>query len=241
MRSLASAALRVVMAVALVGMASQASATPISLGTPSGLNPGDTFRFLFVTSGTIDATASDIATYNDFVQAQAGGATYDGVTVNWKAIGSTATVEARDNVGGFETSVPVYLPSGVQIATGLGTGSNNLWSTGLLSAPNELIDGTAANTTPWTGTAIVGGGQMPGGQFLGASFVALAQSSNASFWMSAFSQPKAFTYAMFGVSEELTVSATVPEIDPAGMGSVLALVTGALGLFERRRLKMRAV
>ena len=29
----------------------------------------------------------------------------------------------------------------------------------------------------------------------------------------------------------------VPEIDPAGMGSVLALVSGALGLLERRRLK----
>jgi hypothetical protein len=32
-------------------------------------------------------------------------------------------------------------------------------------------------------------------------------------------------------------SAAVPEIDPAGIGSVLALVTGALGLLERRRLK----
>ena len=31
--------------------------------------------------------------------------------------------------------------------------------------------------------------------------------------------------------------ASVPEIDPTGMGSVLALVTGALGLLERRRLK----
>lgn len=40
-----------------------------------------------------------------------------------------------------------------------------------------------------------------------------------------------------GVS--VTSSATaVPEIDPAGMGSVLALVTGALGILERRRLKM---
>jgi len=35
------------------------------------------------------------------------------------------------------------------------------------------------------------------------------------------------------------VPASVPEIDPAGMGSVLALVTGALGLFERRRLKAK--
>jgi len=32
-------------------------------------------------------------------------------------------------------------------------------------------------------------------------------------------------------------TSSVPEIDPAGMGSVLALVTGALGLLERRRLK----
>ena len=30
----------------------------------------------------------------------------------------------------------------------------------------------------------------------------------------------------------------VPEIDPTGMGSVLALVSGALGLLERRRLKV---
>lgn len=32
-------------------------------------------------------------------------------------------------------------------------------------------------------------------------------------------------------------TSSVPEIDPAGMGSVAALVTGALGLLERRRLK----
>jgi formylglycine-generating enzyme required for sulfatase activity len=32
-------------------------------------------------------------------------------------------------------------------------------------------------------------------------------------------------------------SSAVPEIDPAGIGSVLALVSGALGLLERRRLR----
>jgi len=37
----------------------------------------------------------------------------------------------------------------------------------------------------------------------------------------------------------VSVSANaVPEIDPAGMGSVLALVSGALALLERRRLKV---
>jgi len=33
-------------------------------------------------------------------------------------------------------------------------------------------------------------------------------------------------------------AATVPEIDPAGIGSVLALATGGLALLERRRLKV---
>jgi hypothetical protein len=35
-------------------------------------------------------------------------------------------------------------------------------------------------------------------------------------------------------------TASVPEIDPASFGSVLALVTGTLGLLERRRLKVKA-
>lgn len=45
-----------------------------------------------------------------------------------------------------------------------------------------------------------------------------------------------------GFAGTVSVSASppttpVPEIDPAGMGSVLALVAGALGLIERRRLQ----
>jgi hypothetical protein len=37
------------------------------------------------------------------------------------------------------------------------------------------------------------------------------------------------------LSVEISLVQAVPEIDPAGMGSVLALVGGALGLLERRR------
>ena len=33
-------------------------------------------------------------------------------------------------------------------------------------------------------------------------------------------------------------ASAVPEIDPAGLGSVLALLGGVLGLVERRRLKV---
>ena len=39
-----------------------------------------------------------------------------------------------------------------------------------------------------------------------------------------------------GYVVEYAPSSAVPEIDPAGLGSVLALVTGALGLLERRRM-----
>jgi hypothetical protein len=42
-------------------------------------------------------------------------------------------------------------------------------------------------------------------------------------------------------NQEFTLAVSpsaVPEIDPAGMGSVLALVTGSLALIERRRLKV---
>jgi len=41
----------------------------------------------------------------------------------------------------------------------------------------------------------------------------------------------------YGGNTGFRLASSVPEIDPAGMGSVLALVTGALGLIERRRLK----
>lgn len=44
----------------------------------------------------------------------------------------------------------------------------------------------------------------------------------------------AMTLSNFQISD----ASAVPEIDPAGLGSVLALVGGALGLVERKRLKM---
>ena len=61
----------------------------IILQTPAGLNPGDQFRFGFVTDGSRDATSTNIADYDSFVNAEAGGATYNGVPVNWLAIVST--------------------------------------------------------------------------------------------------------------------------------------------------------
>ena len=51
--------------------------------------------------------------------------------------------------------------------------------------------------------------------------------------------PNSIATYYYGVSSELTVPNAVPEIDPAGMGSVLALVSGTLGLLERKRSRAR--
>jgi hypothetical protein len=56
--------------------------SPISLNTPTGLNPGDRFRIAFVTgTTTTDISSTDIASYNLFVNTAAGGATYNASAV----------------------------------------------------------------------------------------------------------------------------------------------------------------
>ena len=84
---------------------------------PDGLSPGDTYHFAFVTSGYTNAASSNIADYNSFVNQQAGlsGATTETWGINWYAIGSTETVDARDNAA---VNAAVYLLNGTQVETG---------------------------------------------------------------------------------------------------------------------------
>lgn len=137
----------------LLGTSVVLEAAPLS--APSDLAAGSSFRFIFLTSGTTTATSADISDYNTFVQTQASGATYQGSTINWNAIGSTTTVNARDNVGGYGTSVPIYLVTGIRIASNLTTGSGGLWSGTISSAANVGIDGLTISSNPtlaWTGS-----------------------------------------------------------------------------------------
>ena len=66
---------------------------------PSGLGAGDSFRLIFATSGKRNATATDIADYNSFVQtaAAAGHADIQQYSSWFRVVGSTADVDARDN------------------------------------------------------------------------------------------------------------------------------------------------
>ena len=240
---------RLVYGVALVvfGSLSTAHATPLSLATPAGLNPGDQFRFLFLTSGERDATSTNISDYNTFVNSQALGATYQGSVVNWMAVGSTATVDARDNVGGLDTMVPVYLPNGTKIAGDLttSTGLKGLWSGSLFTTPTIGIDGNSVTANfAYTGSQPDGTAfTSPDSRQLGSSQVVQYGNPNeigsGRFFSVEDGAPNTALMNFYGVSSELTVPNAVPEIDPAGLGSVLALVTGTLGLLERKGSRAR--
>lgn len=218
-----------------------AAALPYDLSTPAGLNPGDKFRFLAVTTSATTGGSSDISTYNTFVQNDLASATYNGVAVNWKAVGSTSTVNARDNVLGFGTSVPVYKPfTGAKVANDLTTGVGGLWSGSLIAAPDETLSGTAGSVRVYTGS--VQDGTAHAEWYLGAAGASVGDSQQTSAqWINNQIGGTLLSFQMYGLSEELTVAAPagIPEIDPAGMGSVLALVTGSLGLLERRRRSRR--
>ena len=112
--------------VVLMVLASSSIASA-GLIVPPGIQPGQQYRLAFVTSGTTTATSSDIATYNNFVTTQAGLVPGLNATT-WTAIGSTLTVNARDNTGTNpsnpnHTSVPIFLLNGTRIANN----NNDLW------------------------------------------------------------------------------------------------------------------
>ena len=97
--------------VLLSAVLSLAAPPPVQAGflLPSGLQPGDQFQIVFVTSDAIQGTSSDISTYNAFVTSEASPITnyltslgYTGIT--WSAIASTETANAIDNAPNSQTS-----------------------------------------------------------------------------------------------------------------------------------------
>ncbi len=218
-----------------------ADAAPIALQTPAGLAPGSVFRFLYTTQSTTAASSTDIATYDTFVNADAAGATYGGVAVQWKTLGSTVTVDARDHVGGFGTIVPVYNTLGQLLATDLtDTTSQGLWAD---IAPTPLIVGLDGSTVVtdeyvWTGTESDGTVNLNNlARALGGLTPSAGDASGGTYsWLTRSSYTNSQLRSLYAMSETLTVaSSSVPEIDPAGLSSVVTLLGGVLALIERRR------
>jgi len=155
---------RLLAAAFVLGTATATQAAPVV--TPLGLNPGDTYRLAFITSGYQRAEENDIAFYNQFVTDIANGeASLASLGTTWMAIGSTATVDARDNTntnpGTEPNAIPIYLLDG---ATLVSSDHRDIWINGIGNPIN--IDETG-NQIPesgefsvddhaWTGTAADG-------------------------------------------------------------------------------------
>ena len=90
--------------------------------TSDGLVAGDKFRLLFATSTKRNASSTDIADYNTFVQnrAAAGHADIQSYSSGFRVVGSTSATDARDNTSTAYTStnkgVRIYWLNGNKVA-----------------------------------------------------------------------------------------------------------------------------
>ena len=89
---------------------------------PTAVAAGDKFRLLFLSSTKRNSTATDIATYNTFIQtrAAAGHTDIQDYSAGFRVVGCTAAVDARDNTSTTYTAtdkgVPIYWLNGAKAA-----------------------------------------------------------------------------------------------------------------------------
>ena len=207
------------------------------INTPTGLNPGDHFRIAFVTSGILNAVSTNIADYNTFVNAEAGGASYNGVTVQWFAIASTTATSAFDNIQST-TSAPVYLNDGTKIADSLSIAAGGLWSGSLYKPIDQTLGGvTPFDTLVWTGTTV--SGQIEVTRELGGLSNKPARlgflTETDSTWISGPAFVRIIAVSFYGISEELTVAA-VPEPSTAAL---LGVALGGLIIAQARARRLK--
>ena len=120
---------------------------------PPGLALGARFRLLFITDATFDAAASDIATYNGYVQAAAKGG-HAAISAScgdrFKVLGSTATVDARENTDteSTDTAAAIHWLGGAKVADDYADFYDGTWDD--YGATDE--NGIANRTIVFTGS-----------------------------------------------------------------------------------------
>ncbi len=192
---------------------------------PTSLSPGDTYRLAFLTSTTHDALSPDIGVYNTFVDLL--GDTV--ITSDWRVIGSTSSISARDNTGTNPSDDPNGVPIFLLNDTKLADTNTDLWDGTIDVALDRTEIDTALTTLVWTGTSSDGSGES--GKELGLGFGmnaaaghSLSTDNNWVFTVLIQSQDSAQFYALSGVLQ------VIPE---PGTFTLLLTALGAVGVMYR--------
>ncbi|MCA8978220.1 MAG: hypothetical protein KDC98_26065, partial [Planctomycetes bacterium] len=186
--------------------AALAASTALAQGLnyPAGLQPGDEYRVLFVTDSTRDATSTDISVYDAFVTADANAVPFlAALNTNWRAVGSTATVSARDHTDTVSGGVPIFRPDGVRVADDY----DHLWdavTTSLPAGPAVTASGAlTTNELVWAGCW--GDGTIspwPLGSAGGQAMAGIADFINH-FWVLWAPHPVTSSHRLYGISDVL--------------------------------------
>ena len=181
-----------------------------------GINPatglawaaGDTYRLVFVTSGTTTAESADITTYNAFVQGEAAASTTfpDLGNGTWNVVGSTVAVNARVNTGTDSgTGVPVILMDGT---TMIAENNADLWD-GISGVSFDENGSTVGQVSVFTGSngdgtslGTSGGDKAMG--VLDGDGVGVGRAA-APAWMRVWKEAATSSQKVYAMSEVLTV------------------------------------
>ena len=164
--------------------------------TPSGVGPGQSFRLLFVTSTTTQATSADIDTYHSFVQTRA--ATNSCFTTaqanKFRAFIATKTTAAKSNTATTGTGVPIYWMKGAKVADNYGDFFDDSWNSN--AAKNE--SGASRTGRVWTGTFVNGDPKQD--QRAGDNLVSWGDPSSSSGMLLEGSAPNTNSYRLLAFS-----------------------------------------
>ena len=199
----------VVIASMLFGLASAAPAMAI-VTVPPDLSVGAQYRLAFVTSTARNASSSDIADYNLFVTMAANRVPeLNALGTTWTAIGSTATVDARDNTGTnpSSTGVPIYRLDSNRIANH----NADLWNTFIQTAIDIDEHGNPTRQSVWTGTRSDGTRYIT--RTLGSSSSVTEtglSNRHSSIWVEFFPGARQLQLPLYAISAELTAPIPIP-------------------------------
>lgn len=201
---------------------------------PPGLQAGDQYHLMFVTSDGRDAFSTEINDYNSFVTSQASlnpALTGTDVGLPWFAIASTAAVDARDNA---LVEAPVYLLNGEKIFDGFA----DIWDGSHIAVRptvdqfgvDRLADPMWPGPLVWTGTDVDGTAMLPPLGGLGDNWMGNSGAFLSAFWLLAVHGDKIASRPLYALSQVIRVESSTPE-----PGTLLLFGVGVSSLIVARR------